>query len=156
MKWHSLLKDPNDIPQRINCYEESEDVMVVLRVVEFSHKKLSDKYSAKFEYVVAPNAFYYGHWEPNGEEGWRIRGKDYSDCGKFGGFDTDTRFSEYQENHAFIKEEMDDLTPEAQEFVKKNCRVYDDYSYITIEIVGWTYYPNEEDFIEENKEFIKD
>lgn len=26
MKWHSLLRNPNDLPQRINKYEESEDM----------------------------------------------------------------------------------------------------------------------------------
>ena len=33
MKWHSLLRNPNDLPQRINRYEESEDVMVIERIL---------------------------------------------------------------------------------------------------------------------------
>ena len=40
MKWHSLLRNPNDLPQRINKYEESEDVMVIERIL---HNKLNEK-----------------------------------------------------------------------------------------------------------------
>lgn len=64
MKWHSLLRNPNDLPQRINEYEESEDVMVIERVL---HNELHEK--MKWNYHMLSCSFYYGHWEPNGEEG---------------------------------------------------------------------------------------
>lgn len=154
MKWHSLLKDPTDIPQRINQWDESEDVMVVVRFIELYREKGAKKSSAKFTYQVLANPCYYGHWEANGDEGWRVRSKNYSDCGRFGGFDIDKKFSEFQENeYSYIKDDMDDVTPEAIEFFKNNA-IDDGYSYLTLEIVGWAYYPNEDEFIEENKDLI--
>ena len=45
MKWHSLLRDPNDLSQRINKYEESEDVMVIERILHnVSHEKMKWDY----------------------------------------------------------------------------------------------------------------
>lgn len=155
MKWHSLLKNPDDLPQRINEYEESEDVIVIVRYIKLYREKSQDNFSAKFEYtVLKDNPCYYGHWKPNGEEGWRVRGKDYSDCGKFGGFDTDTHFSEVQQQQSILKDNMFDITPEAIEFIKSNS-IDDGEYYLTMKIVGWAYYPNEEDFIEENKDLIQ-
>ena len=107
MKWHSLLRDPNDLPQRINEYEESEDVMVIERIL---HNVLHEK--MKWDYRMLSCNFYYGHWEPNGDEGWRMRTKDYRDCGKFGGFDHD---ESYYNNIQCT----DCLFPEDIEYLKK-------------------------------------
>lgn len=147
MKWHSLLKDPNDLPQRINKYYESEDVMVIERCVFVNDKTI--------DYLRPDYVLYYGHWEPNGEESWRVKSTDYSDCGKFGGFPVDTRYQKVQEESMILEYELSEFSEDEQEFIKNNCTYVPELQgWITREIVGWTYFPNEEEFIEENKEFI--
>ena len=49
MKWHSLLRNPNDLPQRINKYDESEDVMVIERVL---HNELHEKNEVGLSYAI--------------------------------------------------------------------------------------------------------
>lgn len=151
MKWHSLLRDPNDLPQRINKYEESEDVMVIERILHNApHEKM------KWDYRMLSCNFYYGHWEPNGDEGWRMRTKDYGDCGKFGGFDYDeSYYKNIQCTDCLFLEDIEDLNEEDKNFVLNNCP-YDERMgcYITRSIVGWTYFPNEDEFMEENKDLI--
>ena len=68
-----------------------------------------------------------------------MRIKDYGDCGKFNGFDNDESY----------------LNEEDKNFVLNNCP-YDERNgcYITRSIVGWTYFHNEDEFIEENKDLI--
>ena len=151
MKWQSLLRNPDDLPQRINKYDESEDVMVIEKIIrDEPNEKL------RCDFQVLENHFYYGHWEPNGEEGWRMRGKDYSDCGKFGGFDTDISYYKYiQCIHSVTLEDLEESSEEYRKFIIENCP-YDERTnaYITRSIVGWSYFPNEDEFINENKEFI--
>ena len=151
MKWHSLLRDPNDLPQRINKYEESEDVMVIERILHNVHHE-----KMKWDYRMLSCNFYYGHWEPNGDEGWRMRTKDYGDCGKFGGFNHDeSYYKNIQCTDCLFLEDIEDLNEEDKNFVLNNCP-YDERMgcYITRSIVGWTYFPNEDEFMEENKDLI--
>ena len=72
MKWHSLLRDQNDLQQKIKKYKKSEDEMVIERILHnVPHEKM------KWDYRMLSCNFYYGHWEPNGDEGWRMRTKGY-------------------------------------------------------------------------------
>lgn len=151
MKWHSLLKDPNDLPQRINEYDESENVLVIERCV-FVNERGATK---SIEFIRSDYVFYYGHWNPNGEEGWRVRSMDYCDCGKFGGFPVTTRYQEVQEESMIPENELSEFSEDDLEFIKHNCTYVPELQgWVTREIAGWTYFPNEEEFIEENKEFI--
>lgn len=85
-----------------------------------------------------------------------MRTKDYGDCGKFGGFDHDeSYYNNIQCTDYLLPEDVEELNEEDKNFVLNNCP-YDEKMgfYITRSIVGLTYFPNEDEFIEENKDLV--
>ena len=110
--------------------------MVIERILHNVHHE-----KMKWDYRMLSCNFYYGHWEPNGDEGWRMRTKDYGDCGKFGGFDydesyykniqcTDCLFLEDIEN--LIVEEVGNVTFELDRVTVTTTRLTKSSDYIVL------------------------